>query len=554
MNDWSLEHSFTIAWYMDVADSSYIAVCYDCLWLIDHSRVLISLFYDGIGRFPTEFRGLRRDQILNGTMSAGGRRCSCACFAPPGTCSAWINLRPLIGCRASGGGSGGHTELARVIGAVDMPAGGVWIAYIKQDLRASQLVAAMPVTESRVCWFNLRNTTETVSFPQRWTSGDTDWVNRAEFQVWLQAIAGDCSMDADSSVVDNREGNTSDMDLFVPWDAPETVVDVSSASVVPLRDLPDGMGLVGRQKDATESRILQGRYPRRSGCLFREIELMRKVAKIKFRQKHPTPCTFCGTIIKSDMYRHVAHRHLELAKLRQCPVSWCTVWRGTPQDLMDHILDGHNVPGKVRRVRLEKLFPPWTVTQQLHAESLSAQHSGISNDVLLFSEVGLSLVHHYRVHRVGRPHAMFRGKYLAQLRALLPVNTIIPTAGRPSGTACPAVASTTSRTDGLGATPRPPGRRRRQQGQIRDTPARIAPRLTDQDLQMAVGAVVFDCRPALLSCVCFGHLGIDMLAVRSAIPPAKSVVVPPELEQQFGGGGGRICLIILVRSWMLLHY
>ena len=133
-----------------------------------------------------------------------------------------------------------------MIGAVDMLAGGVWIAYIKQDLRASHLVAAVPVTGSLVCisWFNLRNTTET------------------GFQVWLQTIAGYCSMDADSSMVDNREGNTFSMDLFVPWDAPESVVDVSSADVVPLRDLPDGMGLVGRQKDATESRMLQGRDPR----------------------------------------------------------------------------------------------------------------------------------------------------------------------------------------------------------------------------------------------------------------------------------------------------
>ena len=172
-------------------------------------------------------------------------------------------------------------------------------------------------------------------------------------------------MDTDSPVVDNREGNTFGMDLFVPWDAPESVVDVSSVGVVPLHDLPDGMGLVGRQKDATESRILQGRDPRSIWVLVpdcrgfdqnfydvtivdmgnlpeshvsmselaelihkwppavinhmmwrqREIELMHEVAKIKFRQKHLTPCTFCGTIIKSDMYRHVAHRHLELAQL-----------------------------------------------------------------------------------------------------------------------------------------------------------------------------------------------------------------------------------------------
>ena len=167
-------------------------------------------------------------------MSAGGRRCRDACFATPRTCSAGRNIQPLIGCRASGGGSGGHTELARVIGAVDMPAGRVWIAYIKQDLRASQFVATVPVTGSLVCisWFNLRNTTETVSLPRRRTSGDTDWINRAEFQVWLQTIPGDCSMDADSSVLDNREGNTFDMDLFVPWDAPESMVNVSSAGVV----------------------------------------------------------------------------------------------------------------------------------------------------------------------------------------------------------------------------------------------------------------------------------------------------------------------------------
>ena len=66
-------------------------------------------------------------------------------------------------------------------------------------------------------------------------------------------------MDADSLVIDDREGDTFGMNLSVPWDAPEAMVDVSSAGVVPLRDLPDGMGLVGRQKDATESRILQGR-------------------------------------------------------------------------------------------------------------------------------------------------------------------------------------------------------------------------------------------------------------------------------------------------------
>ena len=266
----------------------------------------------------------------------------------------------------------------------------------------------------------------------------------------------------------------------------------------------------------------------------RELEQMRKAAKIKYRQKHPAPCTFCGTIIKNDMYRHVARGHLELAQLWRCPVSWCTVWKGTPQDLMDHTSDARNGPGEIRKVSLEMLFPPWTVTRQLHVESPTAQHSGISNDVLLFSEVGLSLVHHYRMHRVGRPHAAFRGKYLAQLRALLPVNTTLSTAVGPSGAACLLVPSTACGTDGLGATPRPPGRRWRQ-GRVMDTSAQIAPRLMEQDPRMAAGAVVFDCRLALLP-VYLAVSGIDMLEVRSSILPAKIDVVPPEHEQPFGGG------------------
>ena len=47
VNDRGLKRSFTIDWYMDVADSSRIAVCYDCLCLIDLLRTMMSLFYDG---------------------------------------------------------------------------------------------------------------------------------------------------------------------------------------------------------------------------------------------------------------------------------------------------------------------------------------------------------------------------------------------------------------------------------------------------------------------------------------------------------------------------
>ena len=90
------------------------------------------------------------------------------------------------------------------------------------------------------------------------------------------------------------------------------------------------------------------------------------------------------------MYRHVAHCHIDLAQLWRCPVSWCTVWKGTPHDLIDHVRGTHNVPGRSRM-----LFPPWTVTRQVYTDSLTSIHSGISNDVLLFIDIGLSLIHHY---------------------------------------------------------------------------------------------------------------------------------------------------------------
>ena len=151
-----------------------------------------------------------------------------------------------------------------MIGAVDMSAGGIWITYIKKALGASQLVVAAPVTGSLVSisLFSPRDITETLGFPRKWTAGDTDWVLQAGFRVQLQMLAEYCSMDAVSSVLDNRGGNTFGMDLYVAWDAPEAVVDVSSAGVVPLCNLPDVIGLVGRRDNATESRLLQGRDPR----------------------------------------------------------------------------------------------------------------------------------------------------------------------------------------------------------------------------------------------------------------------------------------------------
>ena len=59
-------------------------------------------------------------------------------------------------------------------------------------------------------------------------------------------------------VVEYRAGITFGVELYVPWDT-EAVVDISSPGVIPLRHIPDVMGLVGRREGAAESRVLQGR-------------------------------------------------------------------------------------------------------------------------------------------------------------------------------------------------------------------------------------------------------------------------------------------------------
>ena len=61
-----------------------------------------------------------------------------------------------------------------------------------------------------------------------------------------------------AALVEDRVGVTFDVELCVPWDAPEAMVDINSADVVTLGSLSDKVGLFGRRKDAAASRILQG--------------------------------------------------------------------------------------------------------------------------------------------------------------------------------------------------------------------------------------------------------------------------------------------------------
>ena len=77
---------------------------------------------------------------------------------------------------------------------------------------------------------------------------------------------------------------------------------------------------------------------------------------------------------------------------------------------------------------------------------------------------------------------------------------------------------------------------RRRLTQIRETPRRIAPRLTEQDTLAAGGSMVFDCRPQVLPGA-MDISGSERFEIRSMTRAGVVAAAPPEHEQSFGGGG-----------------
>ena len=273
-----------------------------------------------------------------------------------------------------------------------------------------------------------------------------------------------------------------------------------------------------------------------------ELEGMRAAAKQLFRQSRPSSCEYCGIWIKCDMYRHVARFHLDLAQLWRCPVSRCTVWKGTPQDCMDHVRGGggHDVPWEVKSASLEHFLLPWTVRRQVWVDSLKPQHSGISTDVLLFSDIHLSLVHHYRIHKRGIPHVAFRKNYMSQLRALLPLPVVQPVDGvlSPASTG-PRPLRPAGSAEFVGKSPRTTHRAKRRVRPVRvmETSVGDLPVLTLQDPSDVQGAVVFDFRPPLSGIGLLSGLP-SAASARMGVPPSEHVL------STSGGGGDSVGLVI----------
>ena len=182
------------------------------------------------------------------------------------------------------------------------------------------------------------------------------------------------------------------------------------------------------------------------------------------------------------MYRHVAKYHLDLGQLWRSPVSWCTVWKGTPQDCMDHVRGRMICHG----------------TSNLQA----SRSLGVSTDVLLFSEINESLVHHYRVHKRGLPHLTFQRDYLTCLRVFVSQAAALSQGDMVSPVyPSPVPTSHACSSEQESVSPQKTRRAHRRICPIRVLEKSVGvgpPTWTVQDVSDLTGAVVHDCRPPLL--------------------------------------------------------
>ena len=101
-----------------------------------------------------------------------------------------------------------------------------------------------------------------------------------------------------------------------------------------------------------------------------ELEQMRKSCRECFGYTASGTCPTCEKYIQVNLGKHVALYHLDLAQLWRCPVPWCTVWKESSQDCVDHMRKAHHTPVFVKAGNLARWFPPWTVTrEQWHSMS-----------------------------------------------------------------------------------------------------------------------------------------------------------------------------------------
>ena len=133
----------------------------------------------------------------------------------------------------------------------------------------------------------------------------------------------------------------------------------------------------------------------------------------EFGNGRPRYCPQCGLHVNVNLSRHIMDFHLVIGQLWPYPVSWCSVWKGTAQDCIDHLR--HHAVFSVELGTLGKYFPPWKVTCATWIVVLRPGVSCIAMDVMLFHQHGARLVHRYRVYADPLPHESLRGSFMLRL-------------------------------------------------------------------------------------------------------------------------------------------
>ena len=113
-----------------------------------------------------------------------------------------------------------------------------------------------------------------------------------------------------------------------------------------------------------------------------DLDQMRKECRERFGSTQSGVCTICGKQIQKNLGRHV-------------------------------------ISHGVKAVNLARWFPPWTVTRGQWSSMTRPAVSGIAVDALLFSRIGMPLLHRYWVFDRPGTHVAFRGTYMQRLRTFL---------------------------------------------------------------------------------------------------------------------------------------
>ena len=291
MHSRGLDHWHSVVWDPGIAGSQVLSVCYDFLCLMALFRAVMSLVQDwaewsvwtgtGSGYYRTitwEGGYLPRlcppcdvdrlcDYItwqimvimLDWDENNSPQLCAGKCRTSLGVLSAGRIPCMVIGRLDCAGGPVDCSDWMRVGGAVDFSPGEVRIGYIRRILWDRSSTDASPVTGSLVfsVLFVCLDVYCAAGFASCRIFCSTDCVLLAGFGLSFWRVSECWTMATDGvALVENRAGITFGVELYIPWDAQEAVVDIQSEIVVPLRSIPDVIGLAGRRSDAAESRIL----------------------------------------------------------------------------------------------------------------------------------------------------------------------------------------------------------------------------------------------------------------------------------------------------------